>query len=253
MTPCIARLARVVLFVPLFIALFALPTAAMAQPGSSPTVPATQLMAPSNVADLATRLQACTVCHAAADQEFSREFIPRISGKPAGYLYHELKNFQQGHRTYPVMTGLLESLSDDYLRVMADYFAQEKPQYLPPRPSGLDAKSAEQARVLIYQGDANRKIPACVSCHGESLVGVQPFIPGLIGLSKHYINFQMGAWRNGTRKANAPDCMKQIALALSPQEASNVAAYLAALAVPENSEPLAALPELPPMACGSLQ
>jgi cytochrome c553 len=32
------------------------------------------------------------------------------------------------------------------------------------------------------QGDPARRIPACVQCHGDALMGVAPSIPGLLGL-----------------------------------------------------------------------
>ena len=45
----------------------------------------------------------------------------------------------------------------------------------------------------------------------RQLTGVQPFIPGLLGLPRDYLNGQLGAWRSGQRRAVAPDCMAHIA------------------------------------------
>ncbi len=39
------------------------------------------------------------------------------------------------------------------------------------------------------------------------MTGRAPFIPGLLGLPRDYLNAQLGAWRNGQRHASPPDCM----------------------------------------------
>src|SRR5690349_6633490 len=71
---------------------------------------------------LAQRLSACTSCHgsastppAATGAGGERQYFPRIAGKPAGYLYNQLINFREGRRQYPLMTWMVQHLSDDYL------------------------------------------------------------------------------------------------------------------------------------------
>lgn len=110
---------------------------------------------------------------------------------------------------------------------------------------------AERALKLVRHGDAERKIPACVSCHGAALMGTVPATPGLLGLPRDYLNAQLGAWRNGVRKAHAPDCMADIARRLDLDEIAVVSAWLSSQPVPQ----LAALPLAPadvPMECGSM-
>ena len=64
-------------------------------------------------------------------------------------------------------------------------------------------------------GDASKGIPACVACHGAGLTGMEPGIPGLVGLRPTYIAAQLTRWRVGDRHAAEPDCMKRIATRLS--------------------------------------
>ena len=75
------------------------------------------------------RLLACTSCHARPDRNDA--FFPRISGKPAGYLYNQLVNFKTGARQFPMMTYMVSHLPDAYLREIAGHFAA---QHLPPLP-----------------------------------------------------------------------------------------------------------------------
>ncbi len=204
---------------------------------------------------LEQRVAACIACHAV--KERGDAFFPRISGKPAGYLYNQLINFRQGRRTYPMMTYMVDHLPDAYLREIADYFAAQHPPYPPAQTgSGATAGAASLARgeALVRQGDPARKIPACVGCHGSALYGVEPAIPGLLGLPSDYINAQFGAWKNQARRATSPDCMGDIAAKLTEADVSAISAWLSkqppdAAARPASAASIA----MPlPLPCGSV-
>jgi cytochrome c553 len=201
---------------------------------------------------MAQRTQACTVCHGKEGRAGPDGYYPRIAGKPAGYLYNQLLNFRDGRRHYGLMTRMLEPLSDAYLLEMAQYFAALDAPYPPPAaqqpPPGAD--TLRRGRQLALQGDAARKLPACASCHGAALTGVQPATPGLLGLPRDYLNAQLGAWRAGQRRAHAPDCMADVARRMDLADVNAVAAWLATQPVPANSKPVASLPAPAPLRCG---
>ena len=221
--------------------------AALAAPVASPIadVSAPDAMAP--------RVRACTLCHDKEGRATSEGFFPRIAGKPAGYLANQLLHFRDGLRNYPPMTTLIEHLTDDYLREMAAHFAALDLPYPPPPVPQAPPTVLERGRVLVQQGDAARRIPACVQCHGAALMGVNPSLPGLLGLPRDYLNSQMGAWATGQRRAQAPDCMADIARRLTPEDVGAVSAWLAAQAVPGRGRPAARLPGAMPMRCGGVQ
>lgn len=209
----------------------------------------------------AKRMQACTTCHGAGAtatvaRTANEMYFPRIAGKPAGYLFQQLQNYRDGRRHYGLMVGLVEHQSDAALMDMAQYFAQldlpyPEPQALPP---GTSAQTLARGEQLALRGDPRLRLPACVSCHGASLLGVQPNIAGLLGLPRDYIAGQIGAWQTGMRKAKAPDCMAQIAKQLSPEDVNAVATWLAAQRPPAGARALASVAQLPapmPMACGA--
>jgi cytochrome c553 len=205
---------------------------------------------------LAQRVVACTSCHgspSAPPPTTGPRYFPRIAGKPAGYLYNQLQNFRAGRRQYPLMTYMTEHLSDDYLREIATYFsAQRLPAPVLAR-AGLPPGQLERGRELVMRGDAGLKVPACVACHGQRLTGALPAIPGLLGLPRDYINAQFGAWRNGTRHANAPDCMATIAGRLSLADVAAVSGWLASEPPPDddNDDPAPDVAHPMPLACGS--
>ena len=202
---------------------------------------------------MAQRTAACVVCHGAQGRATGEGYFPRIAGKPEGYLYNQLINFRQQRRVNPAMTHMVANLSDDYLREMAAYFAAQHPPYPQPQRTAMSQRQLEQGKNLVLHGDLAKKVPACVSCHGATLGGVLPAIPGLLGLSRDYLNMQFGAWRNGVRRGTPPDCMSAIANRLGADDVAAVAAWLSAQPVPPAYTSSLTLPTPLPAQCGGVQ
>lgn len=217
----------------------------------TPPATATTPAAAASAADtLAQRMLACTACHGREGRATSEGYYPRIAGKPADYLYHQLRHFRDGRRRGGRMGGLLEHLGDAYLQEMAAYFASlDLPYPAPPPPSAPPAVLAQGER-LVRQGDAERQLPACQACHGPALTGMLPATPGLLGLPRDYLVSQLGRWQVGVRRADEPDCMAQIARRLQPGDVAAVAAWLAAQPVPGGGHPAPAPTTPLPLRCG---
>ena len=211
---------------------------------------ASALAAPKFEDTIAQRVQACTGCHGPQGRAAPDGYYPRIAGKPPVYLYNQLLNFRDGRRHYALMTNLLTPLGDAYLREIAGHFAALDVRYPPPQPPRESPAVIEHGRLLVQRGDPARRIPACVQCHGDAMMGVAPSIPGLLGMPRDYLNSQLGAWKEGSRRAQLPDCMAQVATALTPQDISAVSAWLAAQ--PALGKPAAALPAPLPLDCGGV-
>jgi len=204
---------------------------------------------------MAQRTLACTGCHGPQGRSGPDGYYPRLAGKPAGYLYNQLVNLQQGRRNYPLMQNLLAPLDDAYLRTLADYFAGLEVPYPLPAPPSADKAVLARGLQLVRSGDAALRIPACVQCHGSALTGTQPSVPGLLGLPRDYLNAQLGSWQNGQRQAQAPDCMADIAKRLNDADVHALSSWLSSQTVPQVSRAPAQKPALPPGAkeirCGS--
>lgn len=208
---------------------------------------------PRRVPDaMAQRVLACTGCHGKEGRATAEGYLPRIAGKPAGYLYNQLLNFRDGRRNYPIMVYLVEHLTDNYLWEIAEHFAALELPYPAPQRAGVPAEVMSRGEALVRHGDPARKVPACAECHGDNLLGVNPNVPGLLGLSRYYLYAQIGFWKNGERRAHAPDCMAAIASRLTPEQVGAVSTWLAAQPVPPGARPAAGLRGQLPMACGSV-
>lgn len=206
----------------------------------------------AQASDLEGRVTPCTACHGDQGRAGRDVYYPRIAGKPAGYLLNQLRHFRDGQRRYASMTALVDSLPEPYLREIAEHFAALNPPYAAPTAPTLPPNQIDLGRRLVLEGDAARALPACVQCHGQNLMGLQPAIPGLLGLTRGYVVAQIGAWQAGSRRAQDPDCMAGIAQKLQPQELSAIAQWLAAQPVSANAKPTIEPMRKLPLKCGGI-
>ncbi len=76
-------------------------------------------------------------------------------------------------------------------------------------------------------------VTVCAACHGENGVSVTDTIPNLAAQRAGYIENQLKAFKEGTRRApspaSPPATMAAIAAQLGPDDIANVAAYFASL------------------------
>src|SRR5215212_5661267 len=122
------------------------------------------------------RAQGCVTCHGQSGQGTNNGYFPRIAGKPAGYLYNQLIAFRDGTRRYPPMNYLVAYLPDAYLREIAEYFAKQRPPFASREIPAADDAVLSRGQSIVTRGDPNKGIPACVTCHGTGLTGMEPGI-----------------------------------------------------------------------------
>ena len=92
------------------------------------------------------------------------------------------------------------------------------------------------ASPLVYAADIEagkaKAVTVCAACHGANGYSVSNTIPNLAGQRAAYVEAQLQAFKEGTRKANIPTgraaIMSAIAAQLSAEDIANVAAYFAA-------------------------
>ena len=197
------------------------------------------------------RVQGCSTCHGPLGQGTYDDYFPRIASKPPGYLFNQLQNFREGRRSYPPMNYLLAYLNDDYFHEIAKFFSDQRLPFAEPERSKVSPEVLATGERLVREGDAGRQVPACTGCHGAQLTGINPGIPGLIGLHSRYISAQLTEWRAGTRHANGPDCMREVAKRLTEEQITAVAAWLATQPAPAVATPAAAGSWATPLPCGS--
>jgi cytochrome c553 len=204
-----------------------------------------------SVDSIEARVQGCVTCHGQNGQGTQNGYFPRIAGKPAGYLQKQLIAFRDGTRRYAPMNYLVAYLPDAYLREIAEYFAKQRPAFVENEAAAIDPRVLARGQAIATEGDKNKAVPACIACHGAGLTGMEPGIPGLVGLRPTYIAAQLTRWRVGERRAAEPDCMKRIASRLSDSDIAAVATWLAQQKPPRDPTPESSNLVRMPLACGS--
>jgi cytochrome c553 len=228
-----------------FIALALLSTVAAAQNEAVPVV--------KDVDSIEARVQGCVTCHGQNGQGTNNGYFPRIAGKPSRYLYNQLTAFRDGTRRYAPMNYLVAYMPDAYLHEIAEYFSKQRPPFAAQEAANVPAEVMARGRTLVTAGDARTGVPACIACHGAGLTGMEPGIPGLVGLRHAYIVGQLTRWKVGERHAAQPDCMKRIATRLSDADIAAVASWLSQQEPPKDPSPESSNLVRMPFACGSQQ
>ncbi len=203
-----------------------------------PVVAAAGVSMPDNMEQ---RLAACSSCHGARGAgSVDDRSIPRLAGKPAAYLLKQMLYFQTGQRSHGPMEYVVRQLSVDYLRQIADYYAAQdvavRDYPVPDVPEAVLVRGHE----LVFDGDPDRGVPSCVQCHGKTLTGVAPMIPGLTGLSFEYIETQLELWRAHERANKGMFCMGVVANRMRPSDIRAVSAWLASQPPPKDMHPVPA-------------
>jgi cytochrome c553 len=107
----------------------------------------------------------------------------------------QLINFREGRRTNTAMAHLIGPLSDAYLQEIGAYFAALDLPYPPPQTVGADAALLSRGEQLVRRGGVPRATSLRgTQCHGQAMTGVNPGMPGLLGLPRDYVLAQLGAY-----------------------------------------------------------
>jgi len=185
---------------------------------SVPAVPAPIAQSPADKAKL------CASCHN-KDGNSTVPAWPSIAGQSPKYFMEQLKAFKAGAtgpRPNPVMEGILGPLSDEDLKELANYFANQK-VVVGATPEAFVALGEQ-----IYRGgNPKTGVPACAACHeargaGNPLAG----FPALSGQQPDYMIQQLNNFRAGLRKNDPNAIMQDIAKRMSDEEIKAVANYV---------------------------
>ncbi|MBN9560659.1 MAG: c-type cytochrome [Alphaproteobacteria bacterium] len=163
----------------------------------------------------ATLALRCTMCHGA--RGMSQANSPNLAGQYAAVVYKELRDYKSGARTSAIMQPLVVGLSDQDMRDLAAYY-----DYL-PRPPAYHPASAGPPPEIVVSGATMRNIPPCAACHGglDNKTGS----PWLDGQPAPYIKAQLEAFKNGTRRNDISEQMRNVARNMTPDEIDAAARY----------------------------
>lgn len=173
----------------------------------------------------------CAACHGSNGNSPS-DMYPKIGGQHESYLLKQLRDYKLASETggaegrnNAIMSAQVMFLNDQDLADLAAYFASQ------------DAEGGEApeeviaaAKQLYMGGDAERKIAACVACHGPrgDGMGLASF-PDISGQHAAYTIDQLKQFRSGQRANDPNGMMRDVAAKLSDADMEVLAKYLQGL------------------------
>ena len=181
------------------------------------------LATPAFAGDAAAGTQksaACGACHGATGSSINPEW-PNLAGQHESYIAAQLALFKQGARDNPLMMPNAALLSDQDMQDLGAHFASQT-------PAGLEADPAiyKTGEKLYRGGDSERKLPACIACHGPQGKGNGPArYPALRAQHAVYTYNQLKAYAEGRRRAPGNDIMQVVAARLTDGEMRALASY----------------------------
>ena len=171
------------------------------------------------LADIAageTKAAGCVICHGPNGNSSNAAF-PILAGQTFRYLYLQLKDFNEGRRSDPLMTAPAQNLSKQDMLDLAEYFAAQK-----QKPNGFKADDAKAAR-----GKRKSDEVLCPMCHLGGFSG-QNDIPRVAGQHFDYVVKQLKDFKARTRTNDAGN-MTSVAKTLSEEDIDDLAHYIANL------------------------
>jgi len=179
----------------------------------------------------AAKAAVCAACHGAQGVAIAPNF-PNLAGQSATYLYVQLKEFHDGGRNDPVMTGQAAALSDQDMRDLASYYAG-----MAPKAAG-QADASSRGSQLYLAGDPAKGIPPCQGCHGVDALGPKPHPssapqpswatwPRLRGQSSLYVAKQLADFKSGARAGSTnARVMQGVARTLDDEDMQALSGWL---------------------------
>jgi cytochrome c553 len=169
----------------------------------------------------------CAACHGVDGNSIVPNW-PKLAGQHSAYLERQLGLIKGGSRQVPEMTGIVISLSDQDIADVAAYFSSQT------IAAGLaDETLLASGEMLFRAGNAEKDIPACMSCHGPVGEG-NPLsgYPSLAGQHSVYSEKMLKGFRSGTMwgedDANSK-IMTDVANRLTDAEITAVSSYIQGL------------------------
>ena len=164
----------------------------------------------------------CTMCHGA--QGMSRSDAPNLAGQYPEVISKQLYDYKNGNRTNPIMVALSKGLTDENIADLAAYYASL------PKARTAPTTYDESLPALVRVGDPMRNIAPCISCHGG--VDQKLGAPWLEGMPKQYLVQQLLAFKEGHRRNDGQQQMRNVARPMTVEEIDAVATFYSRKAAP---------------------
>ena len=172
----------------------------------------------------------CIACHMESGSGSSIEgfeYRPRLTGMNPDYMIHQIQSFRDGTRVNASMKPFADLLTDEQMHDVSHYYASLPAIKADDFEVIVSDDVLAHGKKLIYKGDWDRYIPACVACHGVDAYGIGVSFPNINGQNPAYLKKAINDWKEEIRSNDPLELMSRVAKRLTEKDIEAVAAYLA--------------------------
>lgn len=189
------------------------------------------------VASVVNRM--CVNCHGHDGLGRGSSAFPKLAGQRREYLLNTLLAYADGSRHSGIMQPVAAGLSEEIARALADHYSRLPASVSQSGDPPPDPRLLELGREIAHEGVPERRIPACIECHGPIGRRTKPAYPLLAGQRADYLVLQLELFQRGQRGGSAyAHLMEHVAPQLSPEQIRAVALYFeSAPRTPRPAEP----------------
>lgn len=183
------------------------------------------LYAQKNAPSTADKAVVCATCHGQQGKSANPQW-PNLGGQHSEYLVKQLTDMKKNSlRDASLMSGLVATLSAQDMDDLAAYYAK-----MPLAQGNTSQKFLQRGKQLYQGGDFEKRITACIACHGPKGMGnAQAGFPVLSGQHAAYIVLQLNAFKEGKRKNDLNHIMQDISNRMNQDDMNAVAHYIEGL------------------------
>lgn len=172
-------------------------------------------------------VKVCATCHEAGLSGSTDGHTPNLTLQTAPYLLETLHSFHLNNRHNGQMVQMARNLTNAEIESLAAFIGAMPPS---ARPQELDAAAIARGKDLALNGDPDRGLPACTTCHSASAVEALPLFARLDGQSAVYLERRLRELDSAySAKTAGLNPMYPIARKLTATERTDLAAYFASL------------------------
>jgi len=159
---------------------------------------ATPAAGPASPKSLEAKVAMCVGCHGIVGYKSSFPEVyrvPKIAGQSAKYIAASLNAYKTGDRKHPTMRGIAESLSDQDVTDIANYYEKLGAEDRKPVADKPNREPDAQVAGLLQKA-------ACASCHGANFSKpIDPSYPKIAGQYADYVFVALKAYKTENNPA----------------------------------------------------
>ena len=159
---------------------------------------ATPAAGPASPKSLEAKVAMCVGCHGIIGYKgtFPEVYrVPKLAGQSAKYIAASLNAYKTGDRKHPTMRGIAESLSDQDVTDIANYYEKLGAGDRKPVADKPNREPDAQVAGLLQKA-------ACASCHGANFSKpIDPSYPKIAGQYADYVFVALKAYKTENNPA----------------------------------------------------